>query len=208
MRTILKNGLGLLICLALTLPLQAAERASDLLEQARTAQKAEHHQEAIELLNQALEAKPKGPEAVKILRLRAESWQYLGDMTKAEADLKSGLEQARTAAEKVEVLEGLGWLKLFQKDYPAAEDFLSQALALDPQHYWARLNLAHTLLLQNRHGKALILYCGLAQASPDKPLSQVLAKDYARLNAHGILHLDYGLMLLRFGSAGGACPQS
>lgn len=180
-------------------------KSSELLKQAQAAQKAENHQLAIELLTQALAS---SKEPVRVLRLRAESWQYLGDYQKAEADLQAGLKLAPNHAElQAELLEGLGWLKLFQKDYSGSEQALHQALAQHPDHYWAKLNLAHALLLQNRHREALKTYCELAQTESDKPLGQLLAKDYQRLNAKGVFHLDYGLMLFRFGLKDTNCPQ-
>ncbi len=177
-----------------------AGKSADLLKQAQTAQKSDNHQQAIELLTQALVS---SKEPASVLRLRAESWQYLGDYQKAEADLQAGL---KLAPDHAGLLEGLGWLRLFQKNYSGAEQALNQALAQNPRAYWARLNLAHALLLQNRHREALQQYCELVQTEPDKPLGQYLAKDYQRLNAKGVFHLDYSLMLFRFGLKGTSCP--
>lgn len=119
----------------------------------------------------------------RLLRLRAEAYQYLGRYDRAEADLLAGLQ---AAPDQAELLEGMGWLRLFQQRPAEAETWLRQALQQDADSFWIQLNLAHALLLQHRQQAAATVYCRLSRRPEGHQLARLLEHDFARLRQAGV----------------------
>lgn len=183
-----------LLALALGLLLALPAAAADGLSAARAAQREGRYSEAITLLDRHLAA---APADLSALRLRAECYQYLGNLARAEADLRAGLAHA---PDSPELLEGLGWLSIFKKDFKAAESHLRRALSLDGENFWIRLNLAHALLLQGREAEAIQLYCALLETDLRETVGPAMAKDFAKLSQRGISHPRFEALADQFSS--------
>jgi tetratricopeptide (TPR) repeat protein len=140
-----------------------------------------NYAEALVLLNQLLESE----ERIHWLRLQAESHQYLGHMDTAEVILKKALQKYPY---QPEILEGLGWLALFQGEFKRAEYWLLQASELDRDSFWIQLNLAYAWLFQGRENEAFRQLCQLG-ASPEGPsLGTVLKRDFAKFRKFKLTH--------------------
>ncbi|PIQ23215.1 hypothetical protein COW36_19040 [bacterium (Candidatus Blackallbacteria) CG17_big_fil_post_rev_8_21_14_2_50_48_46] len=137
------------------------------------------------------------PNNLHLLRIRAETYQYLGLFEEAEADLQVGLKRE---PQNTELLEGLGWLRIFQKRFAEAEKILEQALALDPESFWIQLNLGHALLLQHKDTLAFKRYCGLAHSGDGPMLGDALKKDFSKLTRFEIFHPRYFELIQKFES--------
>ncbi|PKL77619.1 MAG: hypothetical protein CVV27_04925 [Candidatus Melainabacteria bacterium HGW-Melainabacteria-1] len=190
LKDLLAMGLALSLGMgAYSLPALAQDQT---LKAARLAHEDGRYTEAIAILSRGLKARPHD---AGMLRLRAEAYQYLGNLRQAEADLRTGL---TASPADPNLLEGMGWLKLFQRDYVGAEAWLRRALDQDPEHAWARLNLAHALLLQARDAEAIALYCALLQTDIRETVGQSMSKDFARLRSQGISHPGFDTLPPKF----------
>lgn len=151
---------------------KAAEKAFDQGEYAQ----------ALSLFEAALKA---NPDRIYWLRLQAESYQYLGRFAEAEAVLNTALQRF---PQQALLLEGLGWLKLFQKDFKAAESWLRKAQQEDPDGFWIQLNLSYALLFQGKEPEAFQLLCQLGRSPEGPSLGVALKKDFAKLAKFKITH--------------------
>ena len=178
-------NIWLFLCLGLGLCFGFQALAAEpeaLLDAGRKAQGQGRYSEAIVLYSRGLEATPQD---IRLLRMRAEAFQYLGNLAKAEADLRAGL---ALAPDDPALLEGMGWLKLFEKDFTGAESWLRKSLVQEPENFWAQLNLAHALMLQQRLPEARALYCRLAQTPDGQGLGTYMHKDFGKLQQQKIVH--------------------
>jgi tetratricopeptide (TPR) repeat protein len=179
-----------LVCLAWPLNVEIAwaeVETNTSQAQAKAAEKAfdqGHYAEALVLFEQALQAEP---DRIYWLRLMAESYQYLGRFAEAEAVLNTALERF---PQEALLLEGLGWLKLFQKDFKAAESWLRKAGEQEPDGFWIQLNLAYALLFQGREADAFELLCQLGRSPEGPSLGTAMKKDFAKLAKFKITHPD------------------
>jgi len=151
----------------------------------KTAEKAfdeGRYAEALALFKLALQ---KEPNRRDWLRLQAESYQYLGHFAEAEQVLNNALK--RFPNDPL-FLEGLGWLKLFEKDFKAAESWLRKAGEQDPEGFWIQLNLAYALLFQGRESDAFLLLCQLGRSPEGPALGSAMQKDFAKLAKFKITH--------------------
>jgi Flp pilus assembly protein TadD len=155
--------------------------------QAKDAEKAfdqGHYAEALDLFQAALKTEPN---RIYWLRLMAESYQYLGRFAEAEAVLTAALERY---PQEALLLEGMGWLKLFQKDFKAAESWLRKAWLQEPDGFWIQLNLAYALLFQGKEAEAFALLCQLVRSPEGPSLGTAMKKDFAKLAKFKITHPD------------------
>lgn len=156
-------------------PADAGKAAELAFDQAR-------YKEAVGLFQTALQAQP---ERIYWLRLLAESYQYLGQFAQAHAVLKAGLERFPNHPL---LLEGLGWLKLFESDFSGAEFWLRKALKEEPDGFWIQLNLAYALLFQAKESAAFQLLCQLGRSPEGPSLGTAMKKDFAKLRKFQITH--------------------
>ena len=152
----------------------------------RQAHQQQDYQAAIAAYSQALAL---APNEIKLYRLRAEAWQYLGYFKEAHQDIQTAL---ALAPDKPALYEALGWLAIYEHDFPAARQALRQALRLDPEYHWARLNLGHAYLLDPQQPQAYALAIMTWRPMRGTPLgkltfAQALSKDLKRL---GLLFPD------------------
>lgn len=163
----------------------------------KTAEKAfdqGHYAEALDLFQAALKTEPN---RIYWLRLMAESYQYLGRFAEAEAVLTAALERF---PQEALLLEGMGWLKLFQKDFNTAESWLRKAWLQEPDGFWIQLNLAYALLFQGKEAEAFALLCQLGRSPEGPSLGTAMKKDFAKLAKFKITHPDSGTLTELFTS--------
>jgi predicted O-linked N-acetylglucosamine transferase (SPINDLY family) len=98
-------------------------------------------------------------DAIALAPQRAEAWHNLGVLeatrTPAEAALAAFAEAARLRRDWAEPLYAAGHLHFLRGDYAAAQGAFEAALARDPDHVAASVDLAQALLRRQRYSLAL-----------------------------------------------------
>lgn len=124
------------------------------------------------------------------MRRRAETWQYLNEFELAWLDLQYAL---MIAPQNAQIYEGLGWLAIYQKDYPIAIRALEHAQSLNQTHtqkanLWIPLNLGLAHYLNHEQAKAYQIWQPLLGEKLDSDsFAGALKKDFQHLQLDGWL---------------------
>lgn len=102
----------------------------------------------------------------------------LGDLGKAEGYLRQSLEFERTA----DALRDLGWLFVAKGNYAESIEFLKEALVVNPNDVWAKVDLAIAYFKQGVMQDALALFNEVRSVSQVPEVNKLL-DDLARLIA-------------------------
>lgn len=114
--------------------------------------------------------------SAKLYHLLGMAHLRLGELARAEEYLRKSLEIERTA----EALREMGWLFVARGNYPDSIAFLKEALSIDPNDIWAKVDLAIAYFKQGIMVDAQILFNEARAASPTPEVSKLL-DDLARV---------------------------
>lgn len=132
---------------------------------------------AVTAIRQSLPTFRRNP---KLLHLLGMAHLRLGDLARAEVELQKSLEISRSP----EALRELGWLRVAKGDYPGGMVFLKEALQINPNDIWAKVDLAVAYFKQGITAEAQVLFDEARAAAPSSDVSRLL-DDLARLIAVG-----------------------
>lgn len=171
--------------LGLHCPVQAEPAWKAPYQAGSEAQRQGDDAQALRAYERALELAPPKQQA-RILRLRAEVYQYRGELALAWLDLSYAL---LLSPDDPSLYEGLGWLQIYHHDYPAAVRALTQAAQLERAqrgtkvpNLWIPLNLGLALYLNGEPEKAWSIWGPhLNQRLGSGNFSEALEKDFKRL---------------------------
>ena len=116
----------------------------------------------------------------KVLHLLGMAHLRLGELSRAEGYLRRSLEVERTA----EALREMGWLLIAREDYTESISFLKEAISINPNDIWAKLDLAIAYFKQGVTVDAQILFNEARAASPTPEVTKLL-NDLARVITAG-----------------------
>lgn len=112
----------------------------------------------------------------RILHLMGMAHLRIGDLTRAETYLRQSIEIDRTP----DALRELAWLKIARGEYVQSVDVLKEALAINPEDIWTKLDLAIAYFKQGITTDARDLFEQARKAAPNSDVARIL-DDMARI---------------------------
>jgi tetratricopeptide (TPR) repeat protein len=174
-------------------PLPAHKSAEICMNLAESLEKSDHPGEAIAQYEKARQDNP----GLRVERKLGVLYDQVGDTRKAMAEFDKALKQTPNDPN---LLNNIGFCFYNQRKFDEAEAYLSRAVALEPKHAHATVNLALTLAQQGKYEDSVKLYTKVvSEAEAYSNVAFVLTtqgkKEEAKRMYHQALQCESGLAI-------------